>query len=162
MKYTASRQKAPITVLCCAMRKPASRAIAPLLVAAQAGEELAEADICRLFAADGADLRAVLGAADRLRAAVAGDDVTYVVNRNINYTNICTYQCGFCAFSKGRSARSLRGPAYDLDLEEIARRTVEAAAAGATELFVEAAHLMSLAGEVVCKRRAEESRGSSD
>jgi FO synthase len=65
------------------------------------------------------------------------DTVTYVVNRNINYTNICTYHCGFCAFSKGRSARSLRGAAYDLDLEEIAHRTVEAVAAGATEVCLQ-------------------------
>jgi FO synthase len=118
-------------------RAAASTAIAAPLAAAQAGAALAEADIVRLFAADGRDLQAVLNAADALRAAVAGDDITYVVNRNINYTNICTYRCGFCAFSKGRSARSLRGPAYDLDLEEIARRTVEAAAAGATEVCLQ-------------------------
>jgi FO synthase len=115
----------------------ASKAIAPLLAAAQAGEELTEAAITTLFATDGSDFRAVLDAADRLRTAVVGDSVTYVVNRNINYTNICTYHCGFCAFSKGRSSRSLRGPAYDLDLEEIARRTVEAAQAGATEVCLQ-------------------------
>ncbi len=91
------------------------------------GRADAKARSLTLFATDGSDLRAVLDAADRLRAAVAGDSVTYVVNRNINYTNICTYHCGFCAFSKGRSSRSLRGPAYDLDLDEIAHRTVEAA-----------------------------------
>jgi FO synthase len=60
-----------------------------------------------------------------------------VVNRNINYTNICLYHCGFCAFSKGRGSADLRGPAYNLDLEEIARRTVEAAAAGATEVCLQ-------------------------
>jgi FO synthase len=63
--------------------------------------------------------------------------MTYVVNRNINYTNICTYRCGFCAFSKGRGSHDLRGPAYLLDLEEIARRTVEARAAGATEVCLQ-------------------------
>ena len=120
-------------------RRPvaASKAIAALLAAAQAGEELTEAAITTLFATDGSDLRAVLDAADRLREAVAGDTVTYIVNRNINYTNICTYHCGFCAFSKGRSSRGLRGPAYDLDLDEIARRTVEAAQAGATEVCLQ-------------------------
>jgi FO synthase len=120
-------------------RRPmaASKEIAALLAAAQAGEELTEAAITTLFATDGSDLRAVLDAADRLRAAVVGDSVTYVVNRNINYTNICTYHCGFCAFSKGRSSRGLRGPAYDLDLEEIAHRTVEAAQAGATEVCLQ-------------------------
>ena len=53
--------------------------------------------------------------ADRLRARAVGDTVTYVVNRNINYTNVCSYRCAFCAFSKGKSADHLRGPAYDLD-----------------------------------------------
>jgi FO synthase len=125
--WLASRRR-PVT---------ASKSIGPILAAAQAGEELTEEAITTLFAADGSDLRAVLGAADRLRAAVVGDSVTYVVNRNINYTNICTYHCGFCAFSKGRSSRGLRGPAYDLDLEEIARRTVEAAQAGATEVCLQ-------------------------
>ena len=115
----------------------ASRAIAPLLAAAEAGEELSEPGIATLFAADGDDLRAVLAAADRVRARLVGDTVTYVVNRNINYTNICLYHCGFCAFAKGRGSKSLRGPAYDLDLAEIARRTVEAAEAGATEVCLQ-------------------------
>jgi FO synthase len=63
--------------------------------------------------------------------------VTYVVNRNINYTNICLYHCGFCAFSKGQGSKDLRGPAYNLDLDEVARRTVEAWAAGATEVCLQ-------------------------
>jgi FO synthase len=66
-----------------------------------------------------------------------GETVTYVVNRNINYTNICLYHCGFCAFSKGRGAASLRGPAYNLELDEIAQRTIEAHAAGATEVCLQ-------------------------
>jgi len=115
----------------------ATRATASSLAAARAGEELSESAIAALFAVDDNDLRAVLDAADRLRAEVVGDDVTYVVNRNINYTNICGYRCGFCAFSKGRSSHDLRGPAYDLDLEEIARRTTEAAEAGATEVCLQ-------------------------
>jgi len=115
----------------------ASSGVGPLLEAAEAGIELSEAAITALFAARGDDLRAVLEAADRLRAAMVGEDVTYVVNRNINYTNICVHRCGFCAFSKGRSARSLRGPAYDLDLGEIGRRTVEAAGSGATEVCLQ-------------------------
>ena len=115
----------------------ASRSTASTLAAARTGEALSESAIEGLFAADGRDLLAVLDAADRLRAEVAGDAVTYVVNRNINYTNICGYHCGFCAFAKGRGSRDLRGPAYDLDLEEIARRTVEAAQAGATEVCLQ-------------------------
>jgi FO synthase len=96
-----------------------------------------ESDIETLFAARGADLEAVIAAADRRRRELAGDRVSYVVNRNINYTNICTYRCGFCAFSKGRSAATLRGPAYRLDLDEIAVRTTEACAAGATEVCLQ-------------------------
>ena len=94
-------------------------------------------DMLELFAARGEQVTAVLAAADALRAQVVGDTVTYVVNRNINYTNICTYRCGFCAFSKGRSTRDLRGPAYRLGLEEIARRAVEARDAGATEVCLQ-------------------------
>ncbi|MBS0378720.1 MAG: 5-amino-6-(D-ribitylamino)uracil--L-tyrosine 4-hydroxyphenyl transferase CofH [Proteobacteria bacterium] len=108
-----------------------------LLRRARTGGGLTEPEVAALFSARGPDFQAVVHAADRLRADVAGEEVTYVVNRNINYTNICLYHCGFCAFSKGRSARSLRGPAYRLDLDEIARRTREAAAAGATEVCLQ-------------------------
>jgi FO synthase len=66
-----------------------------------------------------------------------GDTVRYVVNRNINYTNICLHKCTFCAFSKGKSAHSLRGPAYDLTLEEVARRAREAWDRGATEVCMQ-------------------------
>jgi FO synthase len=105
--------------------------------AAIAGHALKEADIVRLFSVEGSDLDAVIAGADELRQETVGDTVTYVVNRNINYTNICLYHCGFCAFSKGRGSTDLRGPAYNLDLEEIARRTVEAADAGATEVCLQ-------------------------
>jgi FO synthase len=111
--------------------------IGALIRAAQAGHELTEADIVRLFAVEGRALAAVIAAADELRYESVGNTVTYVVNRNINYTNICLYHCGFCAFSKGRGAMDLRGPAYNLDLDEVARRAVEAAAAGATEVCLQ-------------------------
>jgi len=116
---------------------PRGRGLEPLLTAAMSGRALAEHEIVRLFAAEGRELERLVRAADALRAATVGDTVTYVVNRNINYTNICAYHCGFCAFSKGRSAVSLRGAAYLLDLEEIARRTLEAAEAGATEVCLQ-------------------------
>ena len=61
----------------------------------------------------------VFAAADRLRREVCGDDVTYVVTRNIQYTNVCYFRCGFCAFSKGKLAENLRGPAYLVPDEEI-------------------------------------------
>jgi FO synthase len=118
-----------------------------LLEAACAGRDMSEADIVHLFSVEGRDLDEVTGVADRLRRDVVGDTVTYVVNRNINYTNICKYHCGFCAFSKGRGAADLRGPAYNLDLEEIMRRTVEAAAAGATEVCLQGGIHPSFTGE---------------
>ena len=76
-------------------------------------------------------------AADELRQAVSGDTVRYVVNRNINYTNICYYRCKFCAFSKGKTHDALRGTPYDLDLEEIVRRSREAWDRGATEVCLQ-------------------------
>jgi FO synthase len=108
-----------------------------LIQAARAGHALSEADIVRLFSAEGRDLDEVIAAADQLRRESVGATVTYVINRNINYTNICLYHCGFCAFSKGRGAKDLRGPPYTLDLDEVARRTVEAAQAGATEVCLQ-------------------------
>jgi FO synthase len=106
-----------------------------------------EDGLSRLFAADGADFQAIVAAADGLRAAVSGETVTYVVNRNINYTNICSYSCGFCAFAKGRGARALRGPGYRLDFDEIASRVAEAAARGATEVCLQGGIHPSFTGE---------------
>ena len=109
--------------------------------------QLEEDAIEGLFGARGDDLAAVLAAADELRCQAAGDRVSYVVNRNINYTNICTYRCGFCAFSKGRSARSLRGPGYLLPLEEIGARSREAWERGATEVCLQGGIHPSFTGE---------------
>jgi FO synthase len=108
-----------------------------ILDRAQAGADLGEAEIVRLFAARGPEFTAVCAAADELRAAVNGDAVTYVVNRNINYTNVCYFRCQFCAFSKGKLSENLRGRPYDLDLAEIQRRTREAWARGATEVCMQ-------------------------
>ena len=112
-------------------------AVARSLRRAVRGLVLAESDIAALFAVEGVELSQVLRTADRLRADTVGDAVTYVINRNINYTNVCQHSCGFCAFAKGRSAHSLRGPAYNLELTEIAARTSEAAARGATEVCLQ-------------------------
>jgi len=110
---------------------------AHLLQRAERGDALSEAEIVSLFAARGDELVAVFTAADGLRREVCGDAVTYVVNRNINYTNICTHKCGFCAFCKGRGSEDLRGPAYRLDVDQIAGLTLEAHAAGATEVCLQ-------------------------
>ena len=104
---------------------------------AQGGDELSESNIVELFSARGASFAAVCEAAETLREVVNGDTVSYVVNRNINYTNVCYFGCGFCAFSKGKHSETLRGPSYDLELEEIARRTCEAHARGATEVCMQ-------------------------
>jgi FO synthase len=131
-------------------RSPAgksSSSVAAIITAARAGHSLSEEHIAQLFTADGRDLDAVITAADELRQESVGDTVTYVVNRNINYTNICLYHCGFCAFSKGRGSTDLRGPAYNLELEEVARRTVEAAETGATEVCLQGGIHPSFTGE---------------
>jgi len=104
---------------------------------ASAADSLNVADIARLFAARGDDFGAICQAADRLRSDVNGNTVSFVSNRNINYTNICYFKCKFCAFSKGKVAEDLRDKPYNLDLDEIQRRTVEAHALGATEVCLQ-------------------------
>jgi FO synthase len=100
-------------------------------------EELDEDGIGRLFAARGEELHRVLAAADSLRREVNGDTVTYVVTRNVNYTNVCYFRCGFCAFSKGRLAANLRGKPYLVPLDEIVRRGREAWERGAVEMCLQ-------------------------
>ncbi len=111
--------------------------LAAIIASARDGAELSEADIVRLFRARGAEVAEVTAAADALRREVNGDVVSYVVNRNINYTNVCYYRCQFCAFSKGKLSEDLRGRPYDLSLEEIQRRVVEAWDRGATEVCMQ-------------------------
>jgi FO synthase len=114
-----------------------SASLSPILDRAVRGEDLGEGDIVRLFAARGPDFAAVTQAADALRRQVVGDTVSYAVVRNINYTNICYFRCGFCAFSKGKLAANLRGSPYDLTVQEIVRRAKEAWARGATEVCMQ-------------------------
>jgi FO synthase len=104
---------------------------------AAAGKRLDEPEIVRLFAARDADYERVLTVADELRKAVSGGTIRYVVNRNINYTNICYYRCKFCAFSKGKMHENLRGTPYDLEMGEIVRRSQEAWDRGATEVCLQ-------------------------
>ena len=112
-----------------------------------AGDELGEEELVRLFGARGRERERVLASADRLRREVCGDDVTYVVTRNIQYTNVCYFRCGFCAFSKGKLAENLRGPAYLVPHDEIARRVREAWARGATEVCLQGGIHPSFTGE---------------
>jgi 7,8-didemethyl-8-hydroxy-5-deazariboflavin synthase CofH subunit/7,8-didemethyl-8-hydroxy-5-deazariboflavin synthase CofG subunit len=118
-----------------------------VLAAAVAGERLGEDEIVTLFSARGPDVLAVAEVADEMRREVVGDTVTFVANRNINYTNVCTFKCRFCAFSKGPLSLNLRGAPYLLDLDEISRRVAEAAEDGATEVCLQGGIHPSFDGE---------------
>ena len=115
-------------------REPSLQAV---LDRAAAGSRLAAPEIERLFAARGKAVAQIVAAADDVRARMVGDTVRYVVVRNINYTNVCSFSCKFCAFSKGSTHEDLRGKPYDLALEEVARRAVEAWERGATEVCMQ-------------------------
>lgn len=117
--------------------RQASSDIAAIIDKSLGGIDLTVSDVTTLFAARGSDFAYVCAAADRLRKQVVGDSVTYVVTRNINYTNVCIHGCRFCAFSKGKNNEDLRGKPYDVPLEEISRRTIEAWARGATEVCMQ-------------------------
>jgi FO synthase len=108
-----------------------------IIANALAGRTLSEDAIVALFASRGDAFHAVCQAADELRAATCAEEVSYVVTRNINYTNICHFGCKFCAFSKGKLSDNLRGRPYDLSLEEIQRRVVEAFDRGAVEVCLQ-------------------------
>ncbi len=104
---------------------------------AASGVDLTEEEIVALFSARGSAFDDVCVAADNLRARAVGDSVSYVVTRNINYTNVCYFKCRFCAFSQGKLSENLRGAPYHLPLEEISRRVNEAWARGATEVCLQ-------------------------
>jgi FO synthase len=114
-----------------------ARDLEEILERARAGADLDEADVVRLLRVRGDEVDAVTHAADALRRSVNGDTVTFVVNRNINYTNVCYFKCQFCAFSKGKLSENLRGRPYDLPLAEIQRRAVEAWERGGTEVCMQ-------------------------
>ena len=120
-----------------AMARPVAPAIVRAIARARAGEELGTAEIVALFEARGREFDAVCAAADEVRRETVGEVVRYVVNRNINYTNVCAFHCSFCAFSKAAKSGGLRVPGYDLELQEVARRAREAWARGATEVCMQ-------------------------
>ncbi|MEI7592551.1 MAG: 5-amino-6-(D-ribitylamino)uracil--L-tyrosine 4-hydroxyphenyl transferase CofH [Actinomycetes bacterium] len=112
-------------------------AIAEVLDGALLGHELGIDEIVTLFTARGPQVAAVAQVADELRRLDVGDEVTFVHNRNINYTNVCTFKCKFCGFSKGPLSLNLRGTPYLLTLDDIAERVAEASALGATEVCLQ-------------------------
>jgi FO synthase len=118
-------------------RRRGQGAVAEVLEGVLGGEEVGEEEIVTLFGARGREVAAVAEAADDLRRQAVGDTVTWVANRNINYTNVCTFKCRFCAFSKGPLSLNLRGRPYLLTVDDIQRRVVEAVEAGATEVCLQ-------------------------
>ncbi|HEX6312273.1 MAG TPA: 5-amino-6-(D-ribitylamino)uracil--L-tyrosine 4-hydroxyphenyl transferase CofH, partial [Acidimicrobiia bacterium] len=112
-------------------------AVGEVLAGVLAGEEVGVDEIVALLGARGAEVARVAEVADELRGDTVGDAVTFVRNRNINYTNICTFKCRFCAFSKGPLSLNLRGTPYLLGLDEIQRRVTEAVECGATEVCLQ-------------------------
>jgi FO synthase len=131
---------------------PGEAGAVPFVVARDAlpvdtADELGEAELVRLFRARGDERQRVFAAADRLRREVCGDEVSYVVTRNIQYTNVCYFRCGFCAFSKGKLAANLRGAPYLVPHEEIVRRAREAWERGATEVCLQGGIHPAFTGE---------------
>ena len=121
------------------IRRPLGRTDTSIYETLQAAttRDLSESEIAGLFAARGLDFDTVIEFANDLRRTMNGNVVTYVVNRNINYTNICYFKCQFCAFSKGKLAENLRGRPYDLSNKELSRRVVEAWGRGGTEVCLQ-------------------------
>lgn len=115
----------------------ATGAVAEVLEGVQMGQPVELDEIVTLFGARGPEVAAVAELADQLRRDAVGDVVTYVHNRNINYTNVCTFKCRFCGFSKGPLSFNLRGTPYLRTLDDIAERTREAAELGATEVCLQ-------------------------
>jgi FO synthase len=133
--YSGSDQQPPTLVP--APAAPIRGAVAEVLAGIDAGEEPGIDEIVALFRARGAEVVAVADAADRMRQALVGDTLTWVANRNINYTNVCTFKCKFCGFSKGPLSLNLRGTPYLLTLDDIAERAREGWELGATEVTLQ-------------------------
>ncbi|MGI9022998.1 MAG: 5-amino-6-(D-ribitylamino)uracil--L-tyrosine 4-hydroxyphenyl transferase CofH [Acidimicrobiales bacterium] len=132
--------------------------VADVLAGVEAGEEVGEDEIVTLFSARGPEVADVAGVADDLRRQTVGEVVTWVANRNINYTNVCTFKCRFCAFSKGPLSLNLRGEPYLLGVDEIQRRVAEAWEAGATEVCLQGGIHPSFDGDYyvdVCRKVKE-------
>ena len=137
---------------------PAARWPAPCGRPSGLRPQLTDAEALALLGADGADLEALAGIADGWRREVMGDDVTYVVTRNINFTNVCYTGCRFCAFAQRRTDAD----AYTLSLEQIGDRAAEAWAAGATEVCMQGGIHPDLPGTAYFEIAAEVKRRVPD
>jgi FO synthase len=132
--YSGAEESPPSLV---PRRSRAGGAVGEVLAGVLMGHEVDVPEIVTLFAARGPEVAAVAEVADELRQRAVGNVVTWVSNRNINYTNICTFKCKFCAFSKGPLSLNLRGTPYLLEVDEITRRVAEAEELGATEVCLQ-------------------------
>lgn len=121
--------------------------VAEVIAGVRAGQETGEAELVALFGARGPEVAAVAALADELRAQAIGDTVTFVRTRNINYTNLCTFKCRFCAFAKGPLSLNLRGKPYLLSDDEIVARAREAYEDGATEVCLQGGIHPSFTGD---------------
>jgi FO synthase len=133
--YSGASTTPPILVP--ARSRPVAGPVAEVLAGIEHGQEPGIGELVTLFEARGPEVTAIAAAADALRVAVVGDTVTWVHNRNINYTNVCTFKCRFCGFSKGPLSLNLRGKPYLLTLDDIAERAAEAQQLGATEITLQ-------------------------
>ncbi|MED5362386.1 MAG: 5-amino-6-(D-ribitylamino)uracil--L-tyrosine 4-hydroxyphenyl transferase CofH [Actinomycetota bacterium] len=150
--YSGGASYSPITLV--PSQSFARGAVKEVLDGVLLGQEVGADEIVTLFGARGPEVTAVAEVADQLRRDAVGDTVTWVHNRNINYTNVCTFKCRFCGFSKGPLSLNLRGTPYMLTLGDIQERVIEAAQLGATEVTLQGGIHPSFDGDYyidVCK-----------
>ena len=108
-----------------------------ILSKAQEGNEISNDELEELFKTSGKYINKIAEVADNLNRSINKDDVTFVKNRNINYTNQCYFKCGFCGFSKGPKSLNLKEKPYNLEPQEVVNRSVEAFNDGASEVCLQ-------------------------
>ena len=133
--YSGATSAPPVLVP--APDRPIRGAVADVLAGVEAGDEPDVDELVILLGARGPEVGVVAASADRRRREIVGDTLTWVANRNINYTNVCTFKCRFCGFSKGPLSLNLRGTPYLLTLDDIAARAKEGWELGATEVTLQ-------------------------
>ena len=111
--------------------------ISGILNSVEKGKELSDDELFSLFHASGSQIDTIASFANEIREEVNGNEVSFVINRNINYTNQCYYKCGFCGFSKGPQSLSLKEKPYSLEIQEVVERSVEASGKGASEVCLQ-------------------------
>lgn len=161
-RWVSGGEVAPPTIVRSSGSTAASGAVSEVLDGVRSGHEVGFDEIVTLFSARGAEVRDVAAVADELRQSIVGDEITFVKNRNINYTNVCTFKCRFCAFSKGPLSLNLRGDPYLLTLDEVTRRVAEAAELGCTEVCMVGGIHPSFDGEYYLDVISAARKGSPD